>query len=149
MKILLDYIYSHLNSKKKLLDIKNYIKNYNFSHIDWKKYIKIGENNYHREKIYSCELFDIYIITWNIGQKSLIHNHSENGCLLKILQGKLKENVYDLNLKLLKTNIIESKINNISYMDNNIGLHNIENIGDELSVTFHIYSPPNHQTKYF
>ena len=34
-------------------------------------------------------------------------------------------------------------------MDNIIGLHNIENNGDELAVTFHIYSPPNYQTKYF
>ena len=68
---------------------------------------------------------------------------------LKILQGELKENIYDHNLKLLKTNFIENKINNISYMDNIIGLHNIENNGDELAVTFHIYSPPNYQTKYF
>ena len=41
MKILLNYIYNHLNSKKKLVDIKNYLQNYDFSYIDWKKYIKI------------------------------------------------------------------------------------------------------------
>jgi len=147
MKVLTDRIYNHLKSGEKLIEVSDFLKKYDI--FDWEKYVKINKNNYNREKIYSCNLFDIYIITWDIGQKSLIHDHSDNGCLLKVLQGKLSENVYNPKLNLIKTNICDDKNNNISYMDNNIGLHNIENIGDEIVVTFHIYSPPNHQTKYF
>jgi predicted metal-dependent enzyme (double-stranded beta helix superfamily) len=44
-----------------------------------------------RNNIYSNEFFDLHIITWNVGQGSRIHDHSENGCVLKILQGQLQE----------------------------------------------------------
>lgn len=140
-------IHNELNSGAKLINLYKLLKKY--SDNDWKKYIKINEKTYNREKIYDCDLFDIYIITWNIGQKSLIHNHAENGCILRVLQGELVETMYDYNLNFLETNIFDDLENNISYMDNTIGLHKIENNGVEIAVSLHIYSPPNHITKYF
>ena len=78
---------------KKLIDLKEVLKKYKLP--DWEKYVKINEKKYNKEKVYTCELFDIYIITWNIGQKSRIHDHPEDGCLLQVLQGSLYEELYD------------------------------------------------------
>ena len=47
----------------------------------------------------SNELFEIIIISWNYNQKSPIHNHPENGCLMKILKGSLTEEKYNNKLK--------------------------------------------------
>ena len=142
---MIESLYTELKNGKKLIDLTNILKKYKLS--DWKKYVKVNEITYNREKVHTCDLFDIYIMTWDTGQKSLIHNHPENGCLLQVLQGSLYEELYDLNLNLIKKDLFET--NNINYIDNSIGFHKIENIGIEIAVSLHIYSPPNHKTKYF
>ena len=114
---------------------------------DWNEYVKINESNYNREKVYEDDLFEILIITWNINQKASIHDHSENGCFLKILDGgELEEILYDNKCNELNTKIL--KTNEISYMDNNIGYHSIINNSPKIVVSIHIYSPPNHSTKF-
>lgn len=115
---------------------------------DWNEYVKINESNYNREKVYEDDLFEILIITWNVSQKANIHDHSENGCFLKILDGgELDEILYDNKLNELEKKIL--KKNEISYMDNNIGYHSIINNSPKIVVSIHIYSPPNHSTKFY
>lgn len=124
-----------------LYDILN-----NYKDDDWKKFISINVNSYNRVKIFENEKLDIYIITWNTKQKANIHDHSDNGCWLKVLKGQLIEKIYDSNLKLLKKNILRE--NEISFMKNDIGYHSITNEENNISVSLHIYSPPNYKTKF-
>lgn len=112
---------------------------------DWKKHVKTSSNTYNRSKIFENENFDVYVITWNNLQKANIHDHSENGCWLKVLDGKLAEKIYDSDMNILRTDIHEK--NDISFMRNDIGFHSIENF-NEITITLHIYSPPNHKTKF-
>jgi cysteine dioxygenase len=131
------------NSKNfNLHDILN-----NYKDDDWKKFININENRYNRVKIFENENLDIYIITWNIKQKANIHDHSDNGCWLKVLEGQLIEKIYDNDLKLMKTNILRE--NEISFMKNDIGYHSIINEENDIAASLHIYSPPNYKTKFF
>ena len=130
---------------KNFQNIKNILNNY--SGDDWKKFIKINDSIYHKEKIFENDYLDIYIITWNKKQQSQIHNHSKNGCWLKMLQGKLIENIYDKNINLQVKNILNS--GDISFMHDDIGYHQIINDNDDISVSLHVYSPPKHVTKYF
>ena len=96
--------------------------------------------------------FELFIIVWNKGSKSKIHDHSEKGCILKVLQGELKETIYkdsksdDLNENIVNTTII--KKSDTSFMHNDLGFHSIENISDDISISLHVYSPCNHKTKY-
>ena len=66
---------------------------------------------------------------------------------MKVLNGKLEENVYDTNLNLVKTKTLDEGF--ISFISDNIGYHNISNSSNEIALTIHIYSPKNHITKYF
>ena len=34
-------------------------------------------------------------------------------------------------------------------MDNTLGYHSISNNYDNITVTLHVYNPPNHKTKFF
>jgi cysteine dioxygenase len=129
---------------KKNFFLHDILNNYNDD--DWKKFVNIDEKKYNRIKIYENENLDIYIITWNIKQKANIHDHSDNGCWLKVLKGQLVEKIYDNNLKLVKTNIL--KENEISFMKNDIGYHSIFNEENDIAVSLHIYSPPNYKTKF-
>lgn len=114
---------------------------------DWKKHMVINPCHYFRKKIFENNNYEVYIITWDIGQTAKIHDHAENGCFLKILQGELTEIIYNKEI----TNKTISKLNegDVSFMSNNIGYHSILNTGQIPAVSIHIYSPPNHRIKYY
>jgi cysteine dioxygenase len=115
---------------------------------DWNQYVKINAQSYNREKVYEDDFFEILIITWDVNQKASIHDHAENGCFLKILDGgELEETLYDNELNKLDKKIL--KKDEISYMDNKIGYHCITNCSPQFVVSIHVYSPPNHLTKFF
>ena len=114
---------------------------------DWKKHVKTSSNTYNRSKIFENENFEVYVITWNNLQKANIHDHSENGCWLKVLKGKLEENLYDSNLNYVTRKTINQ--GDFSYIRNSIGYHNIINIEDKKALTLHIYSPKGHKTIFY
>ena len=144
-KLLRDNIF--LNNNKNIKDLYKIIKKYNGT--DWKKFVNINKDNYNKIYINGNDDFEIFIITWNSYQESKIHDHSAKGCIYKILKGHLVEEEYDNNLKLLSVKSLFSDSYNIGYIDNSISLHKIINYNDSIAVSLHIYSPPNHNTKYF
>ncbi len=130
---------------KNFPDVKNIINNYIGD--DWKKFVKINNCKYHKEKIFENDYLDVYILTWNKKQKSKIHNHAKNGCWLKMLQGGLIENIYDKDLNLQSKNTLNT--GDIGFMHDDLGYHDIINNNDYIAVSLHVYSPPRHFTKYF
>lgn len=125
--------------------IKNLLLAYNEN--DWKNYIQPNEKQYNKIKIFENELFDIYVITWNLNQESNIHNHSSNGCWLKILEGNIEEKIYNSNFDLIKYNI--QNTGEVSFIKDEIGYHRIKNINNNISVSLHVYNPPNFITSNF
>ena len=117
------------------------INNYKF--FNWDKYVTKDKENYFRNTVFRNENFEILIITWLPGQKTPIHYHPKNGCLMKILEGELKETAFKNN------DIFETiyRKNDTSYIHNDIGKHIILNNSDSLAVSLHIYSPPNFYKK--
>lgn len=134
---LLDIEYDRPNL---FIDLTHIVKKY--KGIDWIKYIKYTDCTYHRIRLdhLSNRKFEMYLICWKPEQSSPIHDHSENGCIMKVLDGSLKETLYDYDLKSQNETIINK--NYISFINNHIGLHKIEAI--DFSVSLHIYSPPNY-----
>lgn len=123
--------------------VESILRQYNGT--DWEKYVCINENNYNRIRICDNYVYDIYIITWNVNQNAPIHDHSDNGCWMKVLKGKLIENIYNHDLSLKQSN--ELLKNDIGFIKNDIGYHNIINSNNDVSVSIHIYDPPNYKTK--
>ena len=133
------------NIKKNFKNSEKYLNNY--FETDYKKYIILNEFKYNRERIYIDDEIEVFIITWNKNQETKIHNHAKNWCFLKILEGSLVENVFNFdNLNKSGTKILRK--GDISYMDDSIGLHSVKNL-DDISVSIHIYSPPNHLIKFY
>ena len=137
---LYDILNSEYNSPSDFVNLTNIIKNYNGN--DWRQYIQFNNNTYNRIRLnnYCNAKFEIYIISWKPEQMSPIHDHSDNGCIMKVLDGMLIETLYDYNLVPLNETIINK--NYVSFIDNHIGLHKIEAL--EYSVSLHVYSPPNY-----
>lgn len=129
---LITIIDTHLETKPlKDLDISDYkIKNY-ISHIN----LKIDD--YSKNTIFRNNKFEIVIISWYKNSIAPLHFHPKNGCILKVLNGNLSERKL-LNDETIK--ITQLKENDVSYIDNSIGTHEI--IALDFSISLHIYSPP-------
>lgn len=134
-------LYGILNSKN-LINILN-----NYCGDDYKQYVYISNETYNRSIVRQNHNFEIIVITWNTNQKSDIHDHPQNGCLMKVLEGSLVENLYSDTLDHICSTNLDQKF--ISYIDNQKGYHQIVNYSDNISVSLHIYSPPNYISNKF
>jgi cysteine dioxygenase len=130
---------NNLSKSRKILE--------NYTYNDWKYYINFNEENYKKNLVFRNKDIEAFVVCWLPGQRTKIHNHSEQGCILKILEGNMEEITYhSKNLKILTKNKMIQ--NDIRYIDDSIGLHKMIN-NDEKSVSLHIYSTPNFKATFF
>ena len=148
-----------LKTSKNMINLKecqSYVQQ--ISHFDFLEYIRkqnIQKNNenviaedvkteinkINRTKLHETPNYELILISWAPGAKSHIHNHPENGCIYKVLQGILIEETYEPNTIEL-TNLITLLPNDIGYIDNTICYHKIYNPEHVQAYSLHIYSPP-------
>lgn len=108
-----------------------------------RNYVATG---YDKKLLFKNNLYDIYLFIWSQNCDTKIHDHSENGCIMKVLDGELLTTIYNKNLEKMNDKIISN--NEVSFISNDIGYHKVKNTSF-YSVSIHIYSPPNHNTQYF
>jgi cysteine dioxygenase len=100
------------------------------------------------------------ILCWAADSKSVIHDHANSHCIVKVLDGQVEESLYDwpdnesYNESHLPSPARESPAfsvkkrqvyeqNQVSYMHDKLGLHRIGNPSPSKgAVTLHVYSPP-------
>jgi len=101
----------------------------------------------HKKKCYFRDNnIEIILIIWPANYATKIHSHPEGGCISKCLENKLIEKTYKVhNLEFIEEK--EFNKNNISYIDNTLYYHKIENNTNKVAYSLHIYSPPNYYNK--
>lgn len=114
-------------------NLKHIIKNYSGN--DWNNYVKFSNNNYFKNTIYKNKDLELVIISWNINQFTNFHNHPDNGCFLKVLDGQLVEQTIKNNVSY--ANLLNK--NSIGFQKGKDGIHKITSL--QKSVSLHIYSP--------
>jgi cysteine dioxygenase len=142
-------IIQHLN-KHFSNNIKNMItilKNINFNFLIKKEFQEDDSKSYLRNIIFQNDNYELILIKWKPNSESLIHDHSKNGCILKVIEGTLKETLYDKNIKEIKQTIYNKE--EVNYINNQIGYHKITNLNNTDTYSLHLYSPPNHKIKYY
>ena len=127
-----------LVSNRNLLVNKNILSSYNST--DWKQYISFDKQDYKKNLVYRDNNFEMFVVCWLPNQETKIHNHPEGGCLLKILEGNIIEELYDKNFVLQENNNLV--MSDVRYIDDSIGIHKMKN-NEENTISLHIYSPPN------
>lgn len=130
-------------------NIKNILQNINninlLDELNDYKFINIIDNIYKKKTIYNSDLFDIILIEWQNNSYTKIHDHPEKGCIVKILDGILYEEIFDEKLYLMNINTM--KENDIGYKIGNKILHRI--ICKKLAKSLHIYIPGNFKSNYY
>lgn len=136
-------ISAELISGKKLLECNDLLKDY--CGCDWEDHKIFCCEKYKRNEVYKDEHIEILLICWSENQKTPVHDHPTNGCLVKVICGNLTEEIYakDDTDSLICTKTNKLSTNDISYQEGKNGLHRIIN-GDKKACTLHIYAPPNY-----
>lgn len=82
------------------------------------------------------------VLVWTPGKGSPIHDHGNAHCIMKILHGSLTESRYEfpsadkqqpMELMSERTH----KENDVAYMADELGLHKMENRGDDYAISLH------------
>ena len=129
-----------VSSDFKLSNYQSFIDQYNGD--DWIQYQDniSKEKGYNKTLITQNDFFELYLISWLPNNSSLVHNHQDNGCVFKVLEGQLKEDIFLEDQKTIVTsrNILK---NQTSYIDNQIGYHQIKNSNNYFCYSLHLYPP--------
>lgn len=106
----------------------------------WRQF---DECRYARNTIYLNEHVELVSICWLADQASSIHDHGRSNCLYLVVEGEMREEMFDLNdagrpRRLRMRNFEPGAITIAAPSD----VHRILNPGPSHLVTVHIYSPP-------
>ena len=144
-------------SKEDYMDLLEYFKVSKPDRVS--SYQTLNNYGYSKYQLFNNKHYEINMIEWNKGAKSRIHNHSANGCVIKLITGSLIEDVFAnpgtladpytskmIPSKHTKRNIIVpihsfNKTRTHSYYID--GFHRITNINNGKSYSLHFYAPPN------
>ncbi|VBB17823.1 I cysteine dioxygenase [Yasminevirus sp. GU-2018] len=120
---------------------------------DWSVFVEYDNTTYKRVRLPNMcnDDFEFVLICWDKGQRSPIHDHPDNGCLVKVLQGELCEELYkkqrSLEGQYKRIGSRNNRAGDVSYMEKNVVIHRISNVSSNemegcKTVSLHIYSPP-------
>ncbi|ODQ63747.1 cysteine dioxygenase type I [Nadsonia fulvescens var. elongata DSM 6958] len=96
---------------------------------------------------------NLLILVWNPGKGSMVHDHANAHCIMKVLQGELVEELYEwpegtnghdvASLPLHMKKQTNLPLDQVAYISDKIGLHRIRNPSpDKIAVSLHLYTPP-------
>ncbi|XP_042309816.1 cysteine dioxygenase type 1 [Sceloporus undulatus] len=142
----------HLFSGEKKVNaaqVQTAMESYESNPGDWARYAQFDQFRYTRNLVdKGNEKFNLMILCWGEGHGSSIHDHTDSHCFMKILQGNLKETLFEWPDKkgvgeMQKKSERVLKENQCAYINDTIGLHRVENPSHtETAVSLHLYSPP-------
>ena len=108
-------------------------------------YVERRAGSYSRRCIVRRENYELLVLTWAPSQGSVAHDHSGSLCGLKVVQGRLIEQLFEQRPdgQVRKTTATQLDAGQI-IVDPGVVVHALCNEADsaELLVTVHIYSPP-------
>lgn len=138
------------NDKVDIDEVKHVMERYKSNPKDWEQFAFYDQHKYTRNLVDKGNgKFNLIVLCWSEGQGSGIHDHSDSHCFMKILDGQLKETLYDWPsesnteqpLKVVGMNYFNT--NSVAYINDSVGLHRVENEShSNTAISLHLYSPP-------
>ncbi|CAL2034041.1 unnamed protein product [Caenorhabditis brenneri] len=115
---------------------------------EWRQFAIFDANKYTRNLVdIGNGKYNLMILCWGPGMASSVHDHTDAHCFVKILDGELTETKYEWPRKRhTPLEVSDHKtygMNGVSYMNDELGLHRMENLSHSNgAVSLHLYIPP-------
>jgi len=140
-------------SEEEVASLKTTMENYKSNPNDWKKYAMFDPMKYTRNLVSNGNgKFNLIVLCWGSGHQSAIHDHAGSHCILKMLDGELKETQYywpeteGKSLEVKQETVMHR--DETAYMHDKIGLHRVANEHHvKGAISLHLYTPPYSECK--
>ncbi len=114
------------------------------------KFASWSEGCYTRNCITKCEKFEFILLCWEGNCQTKIHDHAGQDCWVYQVDRVLREVRFEGPEDKLEVYSDETlKKGEVSYMNDQMGYHRIENPSDKRAMTLHIYANPIEQCKVY
>ena len=112
---------------------------------DISEHASFSEHGYSRNIVVRDKLFEILMICWKSGQRSLIHDHGDSLGGVKIIRGILTESLFTpaLNGMIKPVASIDYRMGDVQIEDRST-IHQVSNLqpGRCDAISLHVYLPP-------
>jgi predicted metal-dependent enzyme (double-stranded beta helix superfamily) len=144
-----------------LINIKYWYENVIIPNDLYVNAVEYDSVTYKRNVLYRDEDIEILLICWMPGQKTPVHDHPDQGCLVRVLSGELHETLYNLGVRYASPDDKQSYFDHgypegslraakhrsigtgaVSYLSGDRGVHRLWNKSEEPAMSLHVYSPP-------
>ena len=136
----------HLAEDPKGARVARMLESYARSADDWRRYALFEATYYSRNLVRQSEAYELIVLCWNPGQRSPIHDHARQRCWMAVLDGAVRETIYqgepEGSLGLTRGPVRNFERGSVAYIVDDIGWHRIEPSGPAPAVTLHLYSRP-------
>jgi len=138
--------------------VKGLMEAYKNNPEDWEQYAHFDPDKLTRNLVDSGNgKYNLILVCWEGGHKSTTHDHSNCHCFMRQLEGALTEIRYAWPEKespeeqpLQEIAKIKLNASEVSYINDEIGLHRMENASNTgRAVSLHLYCPPFDACKVF
>ena len=113
--------------------------------VDFEPYAHWRKDFYTRNCIARNDKYELLLLCWEEDQKTPIHCHNGQECWVYMLKGQVHEVRYDLdesNNTLLPVKETWMTEGNYSYMNDDMGMHSLQNDAPGRSMSLHLYMNP-------
>jgi predicted metal-dependent enzyme (double-stranded beta helix superfamily) len=144
-----------------LMNIKYWYENVIIPNDLYVNSVEYDSVSYKRNVLYRDEELEILLICWMPGQKTPVHDHPDQGCLVRVLAGELHETLYNLGVRYASADDKQSYFDHgypegtlraakhrsigqgaVSYLCGDRGVHRLWNKSEAPAMSMHVYSPP-------
>ncbi len=111
---------------------------------DLSTYITWHDREYTRNCIVRTDAYELLLLCWEPGHATPVHCHGGEECWVVVIEGGLVENRYILdenNIPKLNQSVKVGS-HDVSYMNDDIGLHSLHNETSQRAITLHLYMNP-------
>ena len=108
---------------------------------EWEKYATWKDSRYTRNCISSCDEYELLLMCWGKEHKSPVHSFTFQQGWIKVLEGDLQIQRYRMNRDELcchKSELITLSAGESTYLNDNMGFHQVLNNAGGKSVSLHL-----------
>ena len=100
-------------------------------------------NDYTRNCLTRNEKFELILLCWDSGVHTPIHDHGGKDCWIYQLQGSIDEVRFEkTGQHLTESNRIKIQAGGLSFINDKMGYHAIQNNSEQRAMSLHIYASP-------
>ncbi|MBT5932221.1 MAG: cysteine dioxygenase family protein [Flavobacteriales bacterium] len=117
---------------------------------EFEKLATWNDDDYSRNCVVRKKEFEIILICWDVETTTPIHDHDGQDCWVLQVSGSIIEKRYqETEDGFTITHEANLKEGNLSYMNDRMGYHTLENNSNSRAMTLHVYANPIEKCKVY